>query len=270
MIGNHNTTSAAAVAGSAWVTGAGTGIGRALALRLAREGWQVAVSARTKQDLDSLAAEMPGQIHAFPLDVTDGERARETAAAVETTLGPLDLVVLNAGTYRRDSATHFDAEAFGAMVDVNIMGSVHCLAAVLPGMIERRSGRVAVVGSVSGYTGLPGAAGYGATKAALIAMCEALHPELQTHNVQLSIINPGFVDTPLTRKNDFPMPFIISTDEAVDHIMNGLRSKRFEIAFPWKMVLATKLLAALPARLRFAVTRRMVRRRARSETEGEI
>lgn len=244
----------------AWVTGAGTGIGRALALRLAREGWQVAVSARTKQDLDTLAAEMPGLIHAFPLDVTDGERTRETDAAIETALGPLDLAVLNAGTYRRDSAMRFDAEAFGAMVDVNIMGSVHCLAALLPGMIERRSGQIAVVGSVSGYTGLPGAAGYGATKAALIAMCEALYPELQAQDVHLSIINPGFVETPLTRKNDFPMPFIISTDEAVDHIMNGLRSKRFEIAFPWQMVLATKFLAALPARLRFAVTRRMVRR----------
>ncbi|HEY9058485.1 MAG TPA: SDR family NAD(P)-dependent oxidoreductase [Aurantimonas sp.] len=243
----------------AWVTGAGTGIGRTLARRLAREGWQVAVSARTKEDLDSLAAEVPGQIHAFPLDVTNGEPTRNTVTAIEAKLGPLDLAVLNAGTYRRESATRFDAEAFGVMVDVNIMGSVHSLAAVLPGMIERRSGRIAVVGSVSGYTGLPGAAGYGATKAALIAMCEALHPELQAHNVQLSIINPGFVDTPLTRKNDFPMPFIISMDKAVDHIMNGLKSKRFEIAFPWQMVLATKLLAALPARLRFAVTRRMVR-----------
>lgn len=260
MTGNSKSISpATAVAGSAWVTGAGTGIGRALARRLAEEGWNVAISARTERDLDSLAAEMPARIHPFQLDVTDAARTREAAAAIEEKLGPLDLVVLNAGIYQRDSAAGFDAQAFGAMVDVNLMGSVHCLTAILPGMIARRSGHVAVVASVSGYTGLPGGAGYGATKAALITMCQALYPELQTKGVLLSVINPGFVDTPLTRRNDFPMPFIISTDEAVDHIMKGLASRRFEIAFPWKMVLAMKLLAALPARLRFAITRRMIR-----------
>lgn len=244
---------------SAWVTGAGSGIGRALALRLAREGWIVAVSARTAQDLASLAAEAHGRIYPFPLDVTNEERTLETIAAIEDAVGPLDLVVLNAGIYKRDSAAHFDARAFGVMVDVNIMGSVHCLAAVMPRMIERRSGHIAVVSSVSGYVGLPGAAAYGATKAALINMCEALYPELAARNVNLSLINPGFGDTPLTRKNDFPMPFLISIDAAVDHIMAGLRSRRFEIAFPWKMVLSMKLLAALPAGLRFAITRRMVR-----------
>lgn len=243
----------------AWITGAGSGIGRALALRLAAEGWNVAVSARTFGDLDTLAAEAPGRIHVFPLDVTDPDATLETVARIEESLGSLDLALLNAGTYARDSAADFNSASFRAVVDVNLMGSVHCLAALMPRMLARKSGHIAVVSSVVGYIGLPGAAAYGATKAALINMCEALYPELEAHNVRLSLINPGFVDTPLTKKNDFPMPFLISTDAAVDHIIAGLNSQRFEIAFPWKMVFSLKLLAALPARLRFAVTRRMLR-----------
>ena len=191
--------------------------------------------------------------------MTDAEATLKTVARIEESLGPLDLAVLNAGTYGRDSATQFDAAAFRATVDVNLMGSVHCLAALMPRMLERQSGHIAVVSSVVGYVGLPGAAAYGATKAALINMCEALYPELAARNVRLSLVNPGFVDTPLTQKNDFPMPFLISADAAVDHIMVGLKSRNFEIAFPWKMVLSMRLLAALPARLRVGLTRRMVR-----------
>jgi NAD(P)-dependent dehydrogenase (short-subunit alcohol dehydrogenase family) len=244
---------------TAWITGAGSGIGRGLALRLAQEGWQVAVSARTHNDLISLAAQAPGSIHPFPLDVTDLEAVATTVSSIEETVGPLELAVLNAGTYSRDSATSFDPEAFRTTFDVNVMGCVHCLSALMPRLIARRGGHMAVVSSVSGYVGLPGAAAYGASKAALINMCEALYPELAAHDVRLSLVSPGFVDTPLTQKNDFPMPFLIPVDEAVEHIMKGLKSRRFEIAFPWKMVLSMKVLAALPARLRFAITRRMVR-----------
>jgi len=243
----------------AWVTGAGSGIGRALALRLARDGWNVAVSARTLQDLETLAAELPDRIHPFRLDVTNADAVLSAVAHIEHRLGPIDLAVLNAGTYRRDAADQFEVAAFRATVDVNLMGSVHCLAALLPRMLERRAGHVAVVASVVGYVGLPGAVAYGATKAALINMCEALYPQLGARNVRLSVVNPGFVDTLLTQKNDFPMPFLISTEEAVDHIIAGLKSRRFEIAFPWKMVLSLKLLALLPAPLLFALTRRMLR-----------
>jgi len=256
---NADQPAGASSARAAWVTGAGSGIGRALALRLAREGWRVAVSARTARDLDTLAAEAPGRIHAYPLDVTDPEATLQAVAHIEDALGPLDLAVLNAGTYARDSAAHFEPGAFRKTVDVNLMGAVHCLAALMPRMLARESGHIAVVSSVAGYVGLPGAAAYGASKAAVINMCEALYPELAARNVRLSLIDPGFVDTPLTQKNDFPMPFLISADAAVDHIMAGLKSRRFEIAFPWQMVLSMKALAALPARLRFALTRRMVR-----------
>lgn len=246
--------------GIAWITGAGTGIGRALAHRMATEGWRVAVSARTRSDLDSLAAEVPGQIFAFPLDVTDPEAVGATALRIVETLGVIDLAVFNAGTYHRTSASNFEAGKFAAMVQLNIMGTVHCLSAVIPTMTARARGHIAVVASVSGYVGLPGASGYGATKAALINMCESLQPELDAAGVRLQLINPGFVRTPLTDKNDFFMPFLIGVDEAVEHIVAGLKSRRFEIAFPWQMVLLIKTLRNLPHWLKFAVTRKMVRR----------
>lgn len=257
--GDINALAGARPLRTAWVTGASSGIGRALALRLAREGWTVAASARNGEALAQLAAEMPGSIQAFPLDVTDAEAVAATFAAIEAAIGPLELAVFNAGTYTRDAANNFDASAFRTIIDVNLMGSAHCLAAVMPAMIARQAGHIAVVASVVGYVGLPGAAAYGASKAALINMCEALYPELEAHKVRLTMICPGFVDTELTRRNDFPMPFMISSDEAVDHILKGLRSRRFEVAFPWKMVLSMKLLRALPATLFFAVTRRMMR-----------
>lgn len=243
----------------AWVTGAGSGIGRALALRLAEAGWRVAVSARTTADLDSLAAAGPGVIVPFVLDVTDNTAVTATVAQIALDMGPIDLVVLCAGTYQPIMAADFDRRAFARTLEVNVMGSVNCLSAVMPAMISRREGHIAIMASVAGFVGLPGAAAYGASKAALNVMAEALEPDLERHNVRLSIINPGFVDTPLTRKNDFPMPFLISTDAAADAIMKGLERPRFEIVFPWRMAVAMKLLALLPHRLRLAITRRMVR-----------
>lgn len=246
--------------GIVWITGAGTGIGRALALRMAETGWTVAISARTESDLESLAAAQPGRIHPYRLDVTDTEAVAATAKAIATELGVIDLAIFNAGTYHRTSATDFDLSKLASMVNLNITGTLNCLAATMPAMIARRGGHIAVVASVSGYVGLPGASGYGATKAALINMCESLKPELEAEGVRLQLINPGFVKTPLTDKNDFPMPFLIDVDDAVDHIMAGLTAPRFEIAFPWRMALAMKSLRNVPHWLKFAATRRMVRR----------
>lgn len=241
----------------AWITGAGSGIGRGLAARLARDGWTVAVSARSREDLDRLAAEQAG-IVPFVLDVTDLEAVKATWARMVAELGVPELVVLNAGTYVPVSAQGFSAEKFGANVEVNLMGTAKCLEVVMPAMIARRSGHIAVVSSLTGYVGLPTASAYGATKAALINMCEALEPELEAFGVKLSVITPGFVDTPLTRKNTFPMPFLISTEDAVERIVRGLKAGKFEIAFPRRMSLAIRVLAALPHWARLAVKRRML------------
>lgn len=244
----------------AWVTGAGKGIGRALALRLARDGWTVAISARTQADLDAVASEAAqGAIKGFPLDITDEAGTAKTVAAIETDLGPIDLAVLNAGTHVPVTLDAFSPEPFRKLLDTNVMGAVYGLTQLVPRFVERGRGRIAVVASVAGFRGLPSASAYGASKAAVINMCEALKPDLEAKGVELTLINPGFVETPLTDKNDFPMPFLITADKAADAIAKGLGRSGFEIAFPWRFAMLMKLLRILPDRLFFMLTRRMVR-----------
>lgn len=249
--------------GTAWITGAGTGIGRALALALAARGMTVAASARTEADLASLSAEAaagPGRIVPIRLDVTDEAAVQAAVDRIEAEAGPIALAILNAGTHSEVSAQKFDTVEFTRVIDTNLMGAVYCLGALLPVMRERGSGRIAVVSSVAGYRGLPTSGAYSASKAALIALTEALKPELEGEGVEMTLINPGFVDTPLTRRNTFPMPFMIDTDEAVRSIIKGLERDRFEIVFPWQMSILMKLLGILPYAPFFAITRRMVRR----------
>ncbi len=243
-----------------WITGAGKGIGRAVARRLAQDGWTVAASARTEDDLASLASEFPpGRVHPYPLDVTDLGRTEATLGRIERDLGALDLAVLNAGTHIPFGVEDFSVEAFRQLVETNLMGTVHGLAQVIPAFIARRRGHIAVVASLAGYRGLPTAAAYGATKAGLINMCEALKPELELHGVRLTLINPGFVETPLTDRNTFPMPFLIPVEDAAERIIRGLARSQFEVAFPGRFAVLMKLLRLLPDRLFFALTRRMSR-----------
>lgn len=244
----------------AWITGASSGIGRAVALKLADEGCLVAVSARSADKLLALKELHPGRIHSFPMDITEQNAVTAGVSRIEDTLGPIFLTVFSAGGYKRDSAARFKGQALAEVITLNVIGTGFCLGAVIPRMLERHQGHIAVVSSVAGYVGLPGGAFYGATKAALINLCESLYPELEREGIKLTVINPGFVDTPLTRKNDFPMPFIISVDEAADAIIKGLKSNRFEVIFPWKMALSIKLLRALPRPLMFAITRKMLRK----------
>ena len=244
--------------GVAWVTGAGSGIGRALAKRLAVDGWMVAASARTAHDLDALAAEVPGRITSFQLDVTDERACAKTVERIETSLGPIALAVFNAGSYFPTTADDFSVANFRKTVDVNLMGEVNCMGPVAPLMVKRRAGHIVIMASLTGFIGLPTAASYGATKAALISMAQAFRPDFERYGVAITVVNPGFVKTPATDKNDFPMPFLIGVDEAVEHIVRGLRSKRFEISFPWQMTLLIKLLASLPNGLKFAITRKMI------------
>lgn len=245
---------------TAWITGAGSGIGREVAIQLASRGWTVAVSGRTMANLAEVAQVFPEHIHVFPLDVRNADAVRQTFEAILQKLGRVDLAMLNAAIYGLDSAGRFSSERFGEIVDTNYMGVVRCLDVLLPHMLARRAGRILVVASIAGYGGLPGGAAYGSSKAALINMCEALYPELRHENIRLSVVNPGFVDTPLIRKPDFPRPFIMSAEKAASHILRAIPRDKFEIAFPWPMVQAAKLLARLPSRLRFAIAHRLIRR----------
>ncbi|THF47174.1 SDR family NAD(P)-dependent oxidoreductase [Allorhizobium terrae] len=244
----------------AWITGASSGIGRALALKLARDGYRVAVSARNADELQALALESGGVIQAFPLDVTDRDAVHRVMSEIEVALGPIDMAVFSAGTYVRESISNFNADQFRTMIELNLMGTAYCLETIMPRMVARGKGRIGLLGSVSGYTGLPGGGVYGATKSALITLAEALHPGLAKKGVTLSIINPGFVKTPLTDKNDFPMPFIVTAEEAAEHIAKGMEAGKFEIAFSWKMVLLLKSLRLLPYPLYFKLTEKMLRK----------
>ena len=245
----------------AWVTGASQGIGAAVALRLAEFGWTVAASARSEDQLAALARQaesLPGAIHAFPLDVTDEAAAKSVFAEIGSRLGAVDLTILNAGTHQPIDGTQFAVAPVRKLVEVNLMGTVHCLAPVIEDFVARESGRIAVVASVAGYRGLPTASGYGATKAALINMCEALRPELREKGVVLSCITPGFVKTPLTDKNTFSMPFLITPETAAARIVRGLESDRFEITFPRRFTYILKILRMLPYAAYFAIARRMI------------
>ncbi|MHC4089222.1 MAG: SDR family NAD(P)-dependent oxidoreductase [Planctomycetota bacterium] len=265
MLGDRIKSGESTDCGRVWITGASSGLGRALARRMAADGWSVAASARGADQLDHLAesaAGLRGHIRAFPLDVTDGDAVKTTVARIEHELGPIDQAVLNAGSHQSVRAAGLTAVPFRQLVELNLMGTIHCLEALLGTMIPRRAGRIAVVASLAGYRGLPTSAAYGMTKAGLINMAEALKPELDLHGVGLQLVNPGFVRTPLTDKNPFPMPFLMDVEEAAEALYRGLQSDRFEIVFPRRFAYLLKLLRIMPAPLAFAITRRMVPREA--------
>lgn len=241
----------------AWVTGASTGIGREIASQLAEAGVRVAVSARSADKLASLG---PNTV-AFPLDVTDAAQLHAAVARIEADLGQIDLAVFAAGTYVPVTADLLDTKEFAHTMATNYMGVVNGLAAVLPRMRERRKGHVAWIASVAGYRGLPKAAAYGPSKAALINLAESLKPELARVGVSISVVNPGFVATPLTAKNDFPMPFLMTADAAASATIRGLARSSFEIAFPRRFVFLLKVARLLPYGLYFWLIDRAVLRR---------
>jgi short-subunit dehydrogenase len=242
----------------AWIVGASSGIGAATARRLAGEGWRVAVTARRADRLEALCAENPERLHAWPGDVTDPAGLVNLVRELESSLGPVDLCVLNAGDYRPMGLDEFDVTLFRQLMEVNYMGVVHALAAIMPPMRARGRGQILVTASLAGYRGLPRAAPYGATKAALISLAESLQPELAAEGVALRVINPGFVRTALTDRNRFSMPFLMTSEQAAEAIVRGLGHRRFEIRFPWRFALIMSLLRCLPDGLYLRLARRMV------------
>lgn len=235
-----------------WLTGASSGIGESLARRLAREGAHLALSARRADALERLVAEItaatPGaRCRAFPLDVTDRSRVAATAGEIAVAFRrPIDILVANAGTYHPFDPTRFDSSEYEADMKLNYSGILYCVEAVLPEMLLRRSGYLVGMSSLSGYRGLPRAASYGASKAAVINFFEGMRFDLLKHGVDVSIINPGFVKTPLTDKNDFPMPFLIDGDDAAEAIVSGMRRRKKEIHFPAAFSWIMKIMRILP------------------------
>ena len=242
--------------GIAWITGASSGMGRGVALELARRGFVVAATARRADLLASLTQEAPGKIFAFPGDVTDATAMAALHAEIESAHGPVALAFLNAGGIFRDGADDPAGEGARRTFDLNVMGTLNCLAPVSRAMIQRRKGQIALCASLAGYTGLPTAAAYSASKAALIALGQGLHVDLSAHGVALQVVCPGYVRTPLTDNIPHETPFMLELDDAVARICKGFETGGFEIAFPKRLWLAASLLRLMPQTLRLALLKR--------------
>lgn len=244
----------------AWITGASSGMGRALALFLARQGIKVYATARNEDALKQAAAQN-ANLHPLPGDVTDSDSMKAALATIRQADGLPDLVVLNAATYTRTLTNTITLDAAQRHFNTNVFGVLNATTQLLPLMKENGRGRIVIVGSVAGYRGLPNSGIYGATKAALISYAESLRAELATSGITVQIVNPGFVETPMTAQNDFPMPFIISAEEAASRIWNGLQKENFEITFPKRASYGLKFLRLLPYGLYFRIAQRMIRQK---------
>lgn len=240
-----------------WITGASSGIGQELARLLDGEVAHVAVSARSEDTLKEMA-DSGSSIAAYPLDVRDEQAVSAGVKAIEKAAGPIDLAVLNAGVWQIMEADDIDLAAVRTAVDVNYMGVMHCVSALLAGMLSRGSGHIAIVASVAGYRGLPKSIAYGPTKAALINLVETLRTELAPRGITVCVVNPGFIDTPMTQDNPFPMPGIMPAEEAAQKMLEGLKRESYEVIFPRGFVFAMKVLRLLPNALYFWIVQRFV------------
>ncbi len=239
---------------TAWIVGASSGIGLALAQALHARGANVVVSARNQSALEAFASEHPGS-RSIALDVRDAQSLREAATGISD-LAPIDAVIYCAGHYRAQRATAFDLADMQRHLDINYTGALHVLDAVLPGMLARGQGHISLISSVAGFRGLPQSLAYGPTKAALINLAETLYIDLCDRGIGVSLVNPGFVETPLTAQNQFAMPALISPAQAAERILEGWRQGRFEIHFPRRFTWWMKALQLLPFRCHQALVRR--------------
>jgi short-subunit dehydrogenase len=242
---------------TAWITGASSGIGREVAITLARQGVKVAASARSADKLAELARTHPG-IAPLPLDVLDLSAMQEAARSGAGTLARVEHALFSARIWETMSAHSFSAAKAAHSMAVNYQGIVNGIEAVLPAMLERGQGHIALVSSIAGYRGLPRALGYGPSKAALINLAEGMRNDLAARGIAISVINPGYVSTPMTAGNKFPMPFIVPVEAAARKIIRGLEKRKFEIAFPWQLVALAKLGRLLPNALFFWYSRTFI------------
>ncbi len=234
-----------------WLVGASEGLGRALAEELAGAGATLCLSARNAERLQALADALPGRHTVAACDVRDTASVR---AAFET-LPPLDGVICNAASYEPVNATAWDADAVEAMCDVNLTGAARVLGCAVPALVARGKGHIALVGSLAGYRGLPGSVGYGSSKAGVIHLAESIRCDLPREAFKVQVINPGFIETRLTAKNDFKMPFIMTAEAAARRMRKALETGHFRTNFPRRFALFFRLAQFLPDWAYFRVMR---------------
>lgn len=231
------------------ITGASTGIGAALAVEYGRRGHAVGLVARRAELLQDVAerVEAAGGRAAWAVaDVTDREGLTAALQHLEAQLGPCDLLVANAGSGEPSPAHKVPIETIEKILDLNVRGVLYAIGAVLPGMVERRSGHIAAVSSVAGFRGLPGTGAYSASKAYVTTLLESFRVDLRRRGIAVTSINPGFIETPLTAVNRFPMPFLMKAERAATLIADGLQARPAELTFPWQMKWLMHLARILP------------------------
>ena len=229
-----------------WITGGSSGIGKALAYKFANEGWQVAISARREELLNEIS-KSNNNIHSFPLDVLDSEKCKEVFNKILGKFENIDIVLFSTGIHDPESEKNLNLEKIRTIMETNFFGTINCVNSVYNYFKEKKIGHISIVSSVAGYRGLPAGGAYCASKAALINYAESLYFDMKRANVRVSVVNPGFIKTPMTDLNDFPMPMIESTEFAANEMFKGLtKSSSFEIHFPKKFTFIMKVLKIMP------------------------
>ena len=242
-----------------WITGASSGIGKAVAEKFAAEGWMVAASARRQEILNKMAENQ--NIFAYPLDVTQKENVTKTFNNIIEDFKNVDICLFCSGTYDPKLEQEINIEQNKFVMETNYFGVLNCIKAVETYFKNKKSGQISIVSSVAAYRGLPNSSGYGPSKAALTNLTESIYFDFKKHNVKISLVSPGFIKTPLTDKNEFPMPFIRSPEFAADKIFQGLTKKNiFEVHFPLGLTLTLKFLRILPYKIYLFLIDKFVKR----------
>jgi short-subunit dehydrogenase len=247
-----------------WITGASTGIGKALALKLASKGLTVVASARSIKNLKKLKNEsksLKGSINIYPIDISLRSQVVSTLNKIEKKFGNIGTVILNAAINEPINSQNFSSQKLENIMRINYIGTANVLDQIIKNFTKRKSGKIAVVASLAGYVGFPNSSAYSPTKAALINLCESLRSDLEQYNVVLQVINPGFVKTPMTDKNNFYMPFLISSEKSAEYIYKGLLTNRFEIFYPKIFGYILKVLRFLPYFLLLPIIKSTLKKR---------
>ena len=242
-----------------WITGGSTGIGKALAIKFANKGWNVAISARRENLLKDISS-VNENIHEFPLDVTDKSKCKEVFDEIKKKFQEVDICFFSTGTWNPKKEKDIDVEQIEDVFKVNFFGTLNSIKAVEEYFKNRKEGIITIVSSIAGYRGLPNSTGYGPSKSALNNLAESLYFDFKRFNVRVCLVSPGFIKTPMTDKNDFKMPFLKTPEYAADQIYDGLVNKNiFEIHFPKSLTITLKILSFLPSKIYFSLVGKLTK-----------
>lgn len=242
-----------------WITGGGTGIGSELAKILVKNDWLVVISGRRIGKLEQIKRFDSNNIFSFKLDISSEKECKEVAKKILFKFKKLDLLILNAAAYNPGSLNLNNLTSIKNILNINIMGQINCISSIIQNMKKKKEGHIVFISSPAGFRGLPNAGIYGVSKSALTFLSELMYLEFQRFNIKVQVVHPGFIKTPMTEKNNFPMPFLMSPKKAAFNIYKKLSTSDFEIAFPKKLIFPMKLLSILPNKIYFYIMKNLLK-----------